>query len=112
MDKMNIETARSIDNYFSVLSNFGYVNYNHVDKLLVLVFINDIINGMFGNIVSEDEYKILNKCLCCIYGTSCLFPYPKYLVTSELPKNYISKYFRVTEDSILRFTAQDTMRSQ
>ena len=43
MDKITSLSVASINNYFHTLSVLGYKNYNSVNKLLVLLFIEELL---------------------------------------------------------------------
>lgn len=63
--------------YFTSLSHYGYRNEEEVKKLLLYVFIQELVNTT-SIAISEEDYKHLEGALYCIYGTTCLIPYPKY----------------------------------
>lgn len=63
--------------YFKSLSNFGYRNYGDVKKLLFLIFINELVNTT-SLVIPEEDYDQIEKALYCVFGTSCLIPYPNY----------------------------------
>lgn len=63
--------------YFTSLSNYGFRNDEEVKKLLFYVFIQELVNTT-SIVISEEDYKHLENALYCIYGTTCLIPYPKY----------------------------------
>lgn len=66
-----------ISNYFKTLSTFGYKNYSEVDKLLLLLFIEEILEGPIKEYITEDDYKSIVKVLYCLFGSTCLIPYPE-----------------------------------
>ena len=66
-----------LDRYFRTLSNYGYRNYGDVKKLLFYIFIQELVSTP-SIVISEEDYKHIENALYCIYGTSCLIPYPKY----------------------------------
>lgn len=66
MDKDFLNTV--LNKYFTRLSNTGYVSYNMVDNLLILLFINDHI------IPYSDDDVTINNALMCISG-NCMVPY-------------------------------------
>ena len=63
--------------YFTALSHFGYRSYKDVNKLLFYIFVDELVNNP-SIVISEDDYKTIESALYCIYGTSCLIPYPNY----------------------------------
>lgn len=63
--------------YFTSLANFGYTSEADVKKLLFYVYIQELVNTTSIAIPPED-YKSLENALYCMYGTTCLMPYPDY----------------------------------
>lgn len=63
--------------YFTSLSHYGYRNEDEVKKLLLYTYIHELVNTT-SIVISEEDYKHIENALYCIYGTSCLIPYPKY----------------------------------
>lgn len=63
--------------YFTTLTSFGYKSYGEVKKVLLLIYIQELVNNT-SVIISEDDYRSIESALYCIYGTSCLIPYPNY----------------------------------
>lgn len=100
----------SLSRYFNRLKKFGYVPYSQVDKILVMLLIDDIISGKFIQLVPEDDYRILTECMYCLYGTTCLIPYPKYVIASTSNrKNQIN--FRITDKyGIIRYSEGANIR--
>lgn len=87
-------------NYFACLEHFGYKSYNEVDKLIVLLCIEEILNGEMSYFMTASDYEELNNALYCLYGT-CMIPYPTYLESmSDINKKVDS--YRITETGILR----------
>lgn len=81
MDKLVYE---SLYRYFNTLSKLGYVSYSEVDKLIVLLFIYDLLEDNCSNFLTEEDRKIINNALYCLYGSTCLIPYPNYIVNTSL----------------------------
>lgn len=63
--------------YFTSLASYGYKNETEVKKLLFYIFIQELVNTP-SVVISENDYKEIENALYCIYGTSCLIPYPEY----------------------------------
>lgn len=74
----------SLVTYFNALSNFGYKKYTDVYKLLVYSFIEEMLTGPFRIYITEDDYKSISIALECLYGSSCLIPYPEYINEDSL----------------------------
>ena len=71
-------------NYFHVLEMKGYMSNKDSNKALVLSFYWDYIYNMPGHILKRDEYMLVEKALDCLYGSTCLIPYPDYLKMGKL----------------------------
>lgn len=82
-------TFESVSKYFTHLSNVGYFRQSNVDKLILLIFMQELIDRDFRGLVSEDDYKDINKALYCLYGSNCLIPYPDYYNTKTRRTMYI-----------------------
>ena len=74
----------SLDRYFHTLQNFGYLNYKSVKSLLVLIFFYNIIYHDYRGLIKKEDYGIIERALNCLYGTTCLIPYPDYLKMGKL----------------------------
>lgn len=110
MEKLTKEALLYLDKYFSVLTKLGYIDYSQVDKLIILLFIEDIFNGTLIDFIPDRDYKTLSNCLYCLYGTSCLIPYPEYLDTIITHTNLNKGEFRETEYCNLRYSEQNNIR--
>ena len=56
--------------YFKLLANFGYVNYTNVYKVLFLISMQDLTTGGFRSLITEDDYRQIERALYKIFGTS------------------------------------------
>lgn len=63
--------------YFTSLANYGFRSEKDVKKLLFYVYIQELVNTT-SIAIPEDDYKHLENALYCMYGTTCLIPYPNY----------------------------------
>ena len=68
----------ALSKYFTVLSNTGYMNKTDTLKLYVYVTIVRLFYTTFREYMTEQDYKIADKALYCLYGSSCLIPYPDF----------------------------------
>lgn len=73
-----------IDNYFKALSKLGYLNTKKVHSLLVLIFYRNLMYYDYRGYISKDDYKLIERALNCLYGSTCLIPYPDYLKMNKL----------------------------
>lgn len=81
MDEMVYNT---LSRYYHTLCNTGYVPYNEVTKVLVLAFYWDILMNNYRCSLSRDDYSLIERALHCLYGSTCLIPYPDYLKMNKL----------------------------
>lgn len=88
MDEM---IYNALSQYFAVLKKTGYYKYADVMKLLVLIFYNEFVYGDFRGKLSKTDYQLIERALNCLYGTSCLIPYPDYLKMGKLHLGEISE---------------------
>lgn len=103
------EVYNAINRYFSVLSHIGYKPYSEVDKLLIMSFIEELLNGPLSQFITEEDYVSITNGLYCLYGT-CMMPFPEYkrsvsTIVSSLPEEY-----RVTETGSLRTLESNEQR--
>lgn len=75
MDEM---IYNALSQYFAVLKKTGYYKYADVMKLLVLIFYNEFVFSDYRGKLSKADYQLIERALNCLYGTSCLIPYPEY----------------------------------
>ena len=73
-----------LSGYFSTLEKVGYVSYQEMVKLLVLIFFRDYVYQDYRGVITKGDYRMIEKALDCLYGTTCLIPYPDYLKMSKL----------------------------
>lgn len=74
----------ALSKYYHVLEIKGYMSRAHSEKLLVMAFYWDFIYNDYRALLSKRDYCLIERALDCIYGTSCLIPYPDYLKMGKL----------------------------
>ena len=74
----------SLSRYFSTLEVKGYMPYSQMEKLMILCFYRDFVFSDYRGILSKDDYLLIERALDCLYGSSCLIPYPDYLKMGKL----------------------------
>ncbi len=74
----------SFTSYYNALGKLGYIPYSQVNKLLVLCFYRDFVFKDYRGILNKDDYRLIEKALDCLYGTTCLISYPDYLKMGKL----------------------------
>lgn len=70
--------------YFGVLRKTGYYKYADVKKLLVLIFYWNLVYHDYRGLFSKADYSLIEQALNCLYGSTCLIPYPDYLKMGKL----------------------------
>ena len=103
-------TFEALERYFNVLEKTGYVNEKDVNKLLLLMFIQEVLNE-YAYYITEEDYNLINKILVCLFGSSCLIPFMQYQKMAQPIDNYIlNTPIRITEDNIIRHTQSEEER--
>ena len=74
----------SLCKYFNALSKLGNMSYSQVDKLLVLIFYKHFVYEDYRGYLSKDDYRSIETALDCLFGSTCLIPYPDYLKMGKL----------------------------
>lgn len=103
--------SKGLNSYYDSLSVLGNRPQSDVDKLLVLSFLEEVLTEEMRFLITEKDYRTIEKALNCLYG-SCLVPFPQYqgssLFGTITDGSIISP--RITEDSNIRFTEDDVTR--
>lgn len=71
------KTSDILSRYFFLLKKTGYVKKSSVERMLVVLFILDIVRYM-SDCITEEDYKMLQKTLRNMEGHDCLLPYTIY----------------------------------
>lgn len=74
----------ALSRYYHSLEVKGYMPVSSGYKLLILIFLRDFVFNDFRALLSRDDYRLIERALDCLYGTSCLIPYPDYLKMGKL----------------------------
>lgn len=74
----------ALSKYYHALELKGYMSKAQSDKLLVLAFYWDFMYHDYRGLLSKCDYRLIERALDCLYGTSCLIPYPDYLKMGKL----------------------------
>lgn len=64
---------------------------SHAMKLLVLAFYRDFVFNDYRGLIKKSDYYLIEKALNCLYGSTCLIPYPDYLKMGKLRLGEISE---------------------
>ena len=111
MQTLNNELLNSLNIYFCSLSQFGYINYSDVNKLIVILFLGEILEGLFNDLIEEDDYKSITNAINCLLGTSCIIPYPKIDSGARLGTSPEMLFSRITEYCSFRGTEAEDLRN-
>ena len=74
----------ALTKYYHALELKGYMSKSHSVKLLILCFIRDFMFNDYRAVLGKEDYCLIERALDCLYGTSCLIPYPDYLKMEKL----------------------------
>lgn len=110
MDKLTKLSYDGINTYFNTLATLGYKNYKEVNKLIALLFIEEFINSSFNLYINEEDYKIINNALYCLYGSTCLIPYPEFNSGTSLIQSLNADNVRMSEDDLIRISENEFIR--
>ena len=72
------------ESYFHALEKLGYMSYSNQQRLLLLGFYRDFVFSDYRGVLSSEDYHIIERALDCLYGSTCLIPYPDYLKMGKL----------------------------
>ena len=105
MDNLTEQLHSALQRYFSSLATFGYKSEGDTKKLLIFMYLTDMLQGPFTQYLTEDDYDLFNIALYTLYGTTCLLPYPMYAVNASiLNTKRIGFSLRFTEPEQIRTT--------
>jgi len=82
MDEIVTYTNDVLTNYFLTLKTLGYKSYKDVYKMLVLVYIQELVRGKSTNFITAEDYQTIDRTLHTLYGSSTLLPY--YLFSNKV----------------------------
>lgn len=81
---MNNIIYNALSSYYHALELKGYMPHSQAQKLLLLVFYRDFVFHDYRGLLSKDDYHLIERALDCLWGSSCLIPYPDYLKMGKL----------------------------
>lgn len=111
MDKMLEISGEAITRYFTTLSQFGYKKYSDVDKIIILLFMEEMLAGEMSYYVTQDDYRHMVNVLYCLAGNTCMIDFPMFESYDTLVHSNNRVFVpRITEDSILRSTEDNNFR--
>jgi hypothetical protein len=103
-------------NYYEMLMQTGYVRDGIVKKLLLYVFLIDMVEYLHA-FIDEKDYSIIEKALARIFtGGNCLLPYPVFCTRRATlgSQDYMGDFItRITEDLLgndIRISEENDIR--
>ena len=102
----------SLGVYFNALKQFGYKKESDTNKLLVYIFIENMLSGDMSFFLTEEDVRYIEQALSCLYGSSYLIKFPISPTDDTLFGRSISGVATpaLSEDEILRLTESDILR--
>lgn len=104
MDKVTKVAVDSIRGYYNSLSTFGYSSYVNVGNLLILTFLEELLDCHSVNYMTEEDYNTIIRALYNITDSRYNIDYPSYAAYINQSMNLRvddSGNFRISEQSIL-----------
>lgn len=111
MEVVSNITVEAVRRYFNSLFKFGYKRYKDVEKLLVLIHLEELLSEDFFGYVSEDDYNTIIKAFYALIGSNCMIDYPSFNSYDKLFRSNLNEVtprldgngiFRVCESSLMR----------
>lgn len=105
------DAYNTINKYFSVLSHTGYKSYSEVNKIIILLFIEELLSGPLSRFITEKDYNIIDNILYCLYD-SCIILFPNNKRSPDSIVDRVTDKHRITETNILRHTEEAKLRAK
>lgn len=74
----------ALSSYYHALELKGYMPNHHTQKLMLLIFYRDFCFNDCKGLLSKQDYKLIERALDCLWGSTCLIPYPDYFKMHKL----------------------------
>ena len=81
MDKIILN---ALTQYYTILQKRGYHNIKDALRILVLCFYRDFVFNDYRGLITKEDYSLIERALNCLFGSTCLIPYPDYLKMGKL----------------------------
>ena len=81
----------AFERYYHALGKLGYMAHSQAEKLLVMSFYWDYVMNDYRGLISKEDYHQIECALECLFGSTCLIPYPDYLKMGNLNLGSISE---------------------
>lgn len=111
MDNLLETCEEAVIRYFTTLAQFGYKNYGAVDTLILLLFIEELLNGELSYFVKETDYKIIVDTLYCLASRTCMIDLSVLSLDDTIMHPSLNELtLRISEDTVLRNTQDENFR--
>ena len=81
MDKIILN---ALTQYYTILQKRGYHNIKDALRILILCFYRDFVFNDYRGLITKEDYSLIERALNCLFGSTCLIPYPDYLKMGKL----------------------------
>ena len=108
MDKVTKVAVDSLKKYYDSLFAFGYSNYIKVENILVLLFLEELLDCDSYQYITEEDYNNIIKALYNLTENTCIIDYPSYdAYVNQIAYARVDSLgnFRLNEQSIFRIKA-------
>lgn len=91
MENIDNTLCEALGRYYKVLEKTGYVKQGSVNQLLLLIFIQELLDN-YSEFITEQDYAIIGSILECLYGSNCLIPYDQFCAPVPVTENYVDRF--------------------
>lgn len=110
MENLDNLASQALERYFKVVEKTGYVNERDTNKLMLLLFLQNIIDN-YSYYITEEDYNLINRIIVCLYSTSCLIPFAQYQSLIQPIDNYLLNIpIKITELDDIRHSQRHHLR--
>lgn len=109
MKEINNLIANAIQKYFNKLFHLGYIKSKETDIMLLLLFIEELLNDD-NYFITEEDYKIITTALNKLYGSSCIISFPSYNTYKVYLKELQFSNLRKSGNNLVRISETDIFR--
>ena len=111
VDVMDEIIYNALSTYYDTLGKTGYLSSKESQKLLLLTFYRDFVFHDYRGLLSKEDYHEIEKALDCLWGSSCLIPYPDYLKMGKLHLGEVTEIAQrlknLENEKVLKLTDAD-----
>lgn len=91
MERLNYLLCEALVRYFTVLNKTGYKKQSDVNVLLLLMFLQELLEN-YEEFIDNYDYNIISDIITCLYDKSCLVPFDTYKHNIEVTNGYINRF--------------------